>query len=69
MVPAACEINSIALSPVPGTLLAKGFRRTVLGFLAKNDARSEALRCRMHAWRHCGFLAHNEVSEAAEDIE
>jgi len=51
----------VALPPVPGTLLAEGFRRAVLKFLVKNGALSEALRSRMLAWRHCGFSAHNAV--------
>ena len=51
----------VALPPVPGTLLAEGFRRAVLKFLVKNGALFEALRSRMLAWRHCGFSAHNAV--------
>jgi hypothetical protein len=59
----------VALPPVPGTLLAEGFRRAVLKFLVKNGALSEALRSRMLAWRHCGFSAHNAVRVTAEDAE
>jgi hypothetical protein len=59
----------VALPPVPGSLLAQGFRRAVLDFLATNEALSEELRNRMLAWRHGGFSAHNEVSVAAEDTE
>ena len=51
----------VALPPVPGTLLAEGFRRAVLKFLVKNGALFEALRSRMLAWRHCGFSAQNAV--------
>ena len=59
----------VALPPVPGNLLAEGFRRAVLDFLVENGAVSDALRRRMLAWRHGGFSAHNEVSVAAEDAE
>ena len=58
-----------ALPPVPGTLLAEGFRRAVLAFLVKNDALADELRSRMLAWRHTGFSAHNEVRVTAEDAE
>lgn len=59
----------VALPPVPGNLLAGGFRRAVLDFLVKNEALSGELRRRMLAWRHGGFSVHNEVSVAAEDAE
>ncbi|MBI1990234.1 MAG: transposase zinc-binding domain-containing protein [Betaproteobacteria bacterium] len=59
----------VALPPVPGSLLAEGFRRAVLGFLVKNEALSEELRSRMLAWRHGGFSAHNEVRVVADDAE
>ena len=58
-----------ALPPVPGTLLAEGFRRAVLDFLVKNEALADELRQRMLAWRHSGFSVHNAVRVPAEDAE
>ena len=37
----------VTLPPVPGSLLAQGFRRAVLDFLVKNEALSEPFRSRM----------------------
>ena len=63
------EGRFVALPPVPGTLLAEGFRRAALDFLVKNEALSEELRSRMLTVRHGGFSAHNEVRVVAEDAE
>ena len=59
----------VALPPVPGNLLAEGFRHAVLDFLVKNETLADELRSRMLAWRHCGFSAHNAVRVPAEDAE
>jgi hypothetical protein len=58
-----------ALPPVPGNLLAAGFRRAVLDFLVKNEALADELRSRMLAWQHSGFSAHNEVRVPVDDGE
>ncbi|MGH6693618.1 MAG: transposase [Gammaproteobacteria bacterium] len=59
----------VALPRVPASLLAEGFRCTVLDFLVKNGVLSKELRARMLAWRHGGFSAHNEVSVGVDDAE
>ena len=59
----------VVLPRLQASLLAEGFRREGLAFLAKSNGLSEELRTRMLAWRHGGFSAHNEVSVAAEDAE
>ena len=41
----------VPLPAVPEELLAEGFRRTVLEFLAENDAISEQLRAKLLRWR------------------
>jgi hypothetical protein len=42
----------VALPAVPEELLAEGFRRAVLKFLAQNDAISEDLRSKLLGWRY-----------------
>jgi hypothetical protein len=59
----------VPLPPVPEKLVAEGSRHTVLGFLAQNDAISEALRSRRLGWRHRGFSVHHQVRAPAADPE
>ncbi len=56
----------VPLPGVPEGLLAEGFRRAVLAFLAQNDAISEALHAKLLGWRYSGFSAHNQVPQGGE---
>jgi hypothetical protein len=69
MISAKPANDSFALPPVPEELLAEGLRRAVLGFLAQNEAISEALRSKLLGWRHSGFSVHHQVRVRAEDPE
>ncbi len=51
----------VLLPTVPEGLLEEGFGRAVLEFLARNGARSEALRSKLLGWRSSGFSVHNPV--------
>jgi hypothetical protein len=59
----------VPLPAVPAPLLAAGFRRALLKFLAENDAISGELRSRMLGWRYSGFSAHNQMRLGEEDAE
>ena len=59
----------VPLPAVPEALLAEGFRRAVLGFLAGKGAISEDLRTKLLGWRYSGFSAHNQVRVGGEDAE
>ena len=57
----------VPLPAIPEGLLAEGFRRAVLGFLAGKGAVSEELRGKLLGWRHSGFSVHNRVRVEERD--
>jgi hypothetical protein len=58
-----------SLPAVPEALLAEGFRRAVLGFLAGKGTISEDQRTKLLGSRYSGFSAHNQVRVGGEDAE
>jgi hypothetical protein len=59
----------VPLPAVPEGLLAEGFRRAVLGFLAEKGAIPEDLRSTLLGWRRSGFSVHNHVRVGEGDAE
>ena len=59
----------VPLPAVPEGLLAEGFRRAVLGFLAEKGAVCEDLRRKLLGWRYSGFSVHNQVRVGEGDAE
>jgi len=59
----------VPLPAVPEGLLAEGFRRAVLEFLAQHGAISEVLRTKLPGWRYSGFSVHNQVWVGEGDAE
>lgn len=60
----------VPLPAVPEGLLAEGFRRAVLQFLAGNKALSGELRAKLLGWKYFGgFSAHNQVRVGEHDPE